>query len=228
MDTNSPESVPRHSAQSPIKITFSPGKTILKKEISVLSGGEKARLCLASILLQKNHVLLLDEPTNHLDFETVEALAKALSDANTTVVFVSHNRTFVENIATGIIEVKNGRAARYHHNYSDYVYHLRRMVEAEFGDSEKISTVKSEHVDSKNQAEEKRQLRKKISNQLRKVESTIKDLEAEKHQINSWFEANPTTFDDQKSSRLGQIHNQLSEVENQWLELQQQIEELNS
>ncbi len=198
----------------------------LKKEISVLSGGEKARLCLASILLQKNHVLLLDEPTNHLDFETVEALAEALSETNTTVIFVSHNRTFVENLATGIVEVKSGRASRYHHNYSDYVYHLRRTMEDELGITEKSSSPKSTEADSKNQAEEKRQQRKKISNQLRKIESTIKGLETEKHQINAWFEANPTNFDDQKSSRLGKIQDDLTQAENEWLELQQRLEEL--
>ena len=97
-------------------------------------------------------------------------------------------------MATGIVEVKGGRAARYHHNYSDYVYHLRRAMEEELQLSEKPTPSSSPTVqaESPNQSEEKRQLRKKTSNQLRKVESVIKDLETEKQELNSWFEAHPT------------------------------------
>ena len=66
----------------------------LSKKIEVLSGGEKARLCMAGLLLQRYNCLFLDEPSNHLDFETVEALAEALKNYGGTVLFVSHNRAF--------------------------------------------------------------------------------------------------------------------------------------
>jgi ATP-binding cassette subfamily F protein 3 len=81
------------------------------KKISVLSGGERSRLCLAGLLLAKYPVLLLDEPTNHLDFETVEALAAALRGYNGTLFFTSHDRTFVSLVATQIIEVRDGNLA---------------------------------------------------------------------------------------------------------------------
>jgi len=110
----------------------------LEKEVSVLSGGEKARLCLVAMLLEKNHVLLLDEPTNHLDFETVEALARALKETNSTVIFVCHNRTFVEILANGIIEVKDGAVRRYHHNYEDYVYHLQSKIDSEIAEDKAV------------------------------------------------------------------------------------------
>src|SRR3989338_3205941 len=80
----------------------------VKKKVSVLSGGERARLCLAGLLLTKSHVLLLDEPTNHLDFETVEALGQALKKFSGTIFFISHDRTFVNLIATAVIDIKNG------------------------------------------------------------------------------------------------------------------------
>src|SRR5262249_27989027 len=75
-----------------------------QKKIGVLSGGERSRLCLAGLLLGKFPVLLLDEPTNHLDFETVEALAAALKTYDGTILFTSHDRTFVSIVATDIIE----------------------------------------------------------------------------------------------------------------------------
>ena len=100
----------------------------VKKPVSVLSGGECARLCLAGLLLMKSAVLLLDEPTNHLDFETVEALGAALHKFRGTLFFISHDRTFVQMVATQILEVKNGSVVHYAGSYADYVYHLELEV----------------------------------------------------------------------------------------------------
>ena len=106
-----------------------------KKKISVLSGGERARMYLAGLLLAKKDVLLLDEPTNHLDFETVEALADSLQDYKGTVVFISHDRTFVNTLATKIIEVKDGHVKLYPGTYEEYVYHLEQTMETELGEA---------------------------------------------------------------------------------------------
>ena len=103
----------------------------VKKKVKVLSGGERARLVLAGLLLSKSHVILLDEPTNHLDFETVEALAQALRKFNGTVVFISHDRTFVNIVANKILEVKRGRVLRYPGSYEDYVYFREQVARGE-------------------------------------------------------------------------------------------------
>ena len=100
----------------------------VRKPISVLSGGECARLVLAGLLLMKRPILLLDEPTNHLDFETVEALGAALRQFHGTVFFISHDRTFVNLVATQIVEVKHGSVVHYSGSYAEYVYHLERQV----------------------------------------------------------------------------------------------------
>ncbi len=96
----------------------------VQKKIALLSGGERARLVLAGLLLSKSDILLLDEPTNHLDFETVEALGTALKSYTGTVFFISHDRTFVNMLASQIIEVKEGRVQLYPGTYEEYVYHL--------------------------------------------------------------------------------------------------------
>ncbi len=103
----------------------------VKKKFSVLSGGEWARACLAGLLLGKNHALLLDEPTNHLDFETVEVLGRALKSFAGTLFFISHDRTFVNLVATKIVEVKDGSVRLYPGKYEEYVYYLETTVRAE-------------------------------------------------------------------------------------------------
>ncbi|GIX42489.1 MAG: ABC transporter ATP-binding protein [Leptospiraceae bacterium] len=102
-----------------------------EKKVTYLSGGERVRLFLAGLLLQKNDILILDEPNTHLDFETTENLALALKEFDGTVFFVSHDRTFVKTIATKIIEVFNKKIQVYPGNYEDYVYHKRLEVEKE-------------------------------------------------------------------------------------------------
>jgi ATP-binding cassette subfamily F protein 3 len=101
----------------------------VRSRISILSGGERARLCLAGLLLSKSDVLLLDEPTNHLDFETVDALATALKTYAGTVLFISHDRIFVNTLATSILEVKDGKIQLYPGTYEEYVYHLETEMD---------------------------------------------------------------------------------------------------
>jgi len=103
----------------------------VKKKVKVLSGGERARLVLAGLLLTKSEVLLLDEPTNHLDFQTVEALGAALKKFHGTVFFISHDRTFVNLVANTILDVKDESITRYPGTYEDYVYYLECIARHE-------------------------------------------------------------------------------------------------
>src|SRR3989449_9225451 len=93
------------------------------KRVRVLSGGERTRLAVARMLLRPSNSLLLDEPTNHLDLDSKEVLLDALADYGGTLVFVSHDRYFVERLATKIIEVGNGTAVMYPGTYKEFLWH---------------------------------------------------------------------------------------------------------
>jgi len=101
----------------------------VEKRIAVLSGGERARLCLAGLLLGSANVLVLDEPGNHLDVETVDALAQALVDYAGTVIFTSHDRAFVAAVATDVLEVKDGRVLHVAGGYEPYLAAMNRAID---------------------------------------------------------------------------------------------------
>ncbi len=198
-------------------------KEDIKKKISVLSGGEKARLCLAGLLLGKNQVLMLDEPTNHLDFETVEALGNALRGCNSTMLFISHDRTFVNLLATGIIEVKDAHINRYHHNYEDYVYHLeKRMLREQENDSDaapaKVTPIQEGKSAPKKKAKPAEELRQD-KDKIRKIENMLGKLDKEKQQLVREFEANPA-YSKERAERFAEIDKLIAEKENEWLMLQ--------
>ena len=92
------------------------------KQIGVLSGGERNRYALARMLMQPSNFLLLDEPTNHLDMRAKDVLLTALEEFNGTLVFVSHDRYFIDKLATRIFEVEDGRVTVYPGNYEDYLW----------------------------------------------------------------------------------------------------------
>jgi ATP-binding cassette subfamily F protein 3 len=102
----------------------------VEKPIGVLSGGERARVALARILLVPANLLLLDEPTNHLDLESSEALIEALSGFEGTMLFVSHNRSFLNRLATRTWEVKAGGIVETPGNLDDWLYHQRQLAAA--------------------------------------------------------------------------------------------------
>ena len=93
------------------------------KPVRVLSGGERTRLAVARMLLRPSNVLLLDEPTNHLDLDSKDVLLDALVDYGGTLIFVSHDRYFVEKLATKIIEIGNGHAVVYPGTYAEFLWH---------------------------------------------------------------------------------------------------------
>jgi ATP-binding cassette subfamily F protein 3 len=100
------------------------------KKVRVLSGGERTRLAVARMLLRPSNTLLLDEPTNHLDLDSKEVLLDALVDYGGTLVFVSHDRYFVERLATKIIEVGHGTALVYPGTYKEFLWHKAHPQEA--------------------------------------------------------------------------------------------------
>lgn len=206
--------------------------TDLKKSISVLSGGERARLCLAGLLLQKAQLLLLDEPNNHLDFETVEALGNALTTCNSTMLFVSHNRTFVNLLATGIIEIKNGKVYRYPHNYEEYVYHLEQTMSDDNNNGNNINKSEIKPVGEKKLNDyQKRKLinaeRRKLTKKAKSLENLMVKHEAEKQEIVKDFEINPI-YSQARNEHLSKITKLLKEEETAWLTLQERLEQLDT
>ena len=97
------------------------GKEDIKKSVRSLSGGEKGRMIIGRLMLQKPNILLMDEPTNHMDMESIEALNLALDHYKGTLIFVSHDREFVSSLSTKVVELKEDGAHYYSGNYEDYL-----------------------------------------------------------------------------------------------------------
>lgn len=159
------------------------------KPLNVLSGGEKSRLALLNLLLHANNLLILDEPTNHLDMHSKDVLMNALKDFGGTVIFVSHDRGFIEGISTKVLELKPGRHREFP---GDYKYYMER-IEAEeaglVGQYEAGTGIASSTVRTTNAAEEKIaeksegklswEAKKQIEAERRKAEREVSRLENE-------------------------------------------------
>lgn len=146
----------------------------LKKKIKVLSGGEKTRVALGQILLQKKPLLFLDEPTNHLDFDTVVSLSEALAHFKGTLILVSHDRSFIKNVVSKIFEIRDGKAIVYPGNYDDYLWSLEKGTLSQL---KSLPTTEPEK-ESRIRTESASDIRKfNYKEETKKISSEIKELQ---------------------------------------------------
>ncbi|PLY03842.1 MAG: ABC transporter ATP-binding protein [Desulfuromonas sp.] len=157
----------------------------VEKKVSVLSGGERNRLALAKLLLRPANLLLLDEPTNHLDIHSKQVLLDSLKKYNGTVVFVSHDRYFVDELATRVLEVGNRQVVSWFGNYGDFLRAKERQGDSSHShdrveqQQDKANAVvdKAERVQSHAERKEKQRVEKKRLKELAAVESEVAILE---------------------------------------------------
>ncbi len=189
----------------------------IDKTVGQLSGGQKARLTLTVLSLEKDNFLLMDEPTNHLDIEAKEVLEQALDNYDGTLLFVSHDRYFINELANKIISVRDGHAKIYNGNYSYYLDEKAKQAAA-------VQEAKAEQTESttsanQNQGKLSYQEQKARDSQKRKLERAVSDaeariekLETEEQEIQTEM-ANPDIA--ASFEKLGPLQEKLSAVQEQ-------------
>ena len=161
----------------------------IKKTVSVLSGGERARLCLAGLLLSDYNVLILDEPGNHLDVDTVDALVDALQDYAGTVIFTSHDRFFTRRVASCVVEVRDGKVFNYTGKYEMYLDRVNAEVDAGEREAatERAKLPGAVAGPARAIAPAIRRGEKEIRKEIKTVEKSIAQLDAQKKALTAQF-----------------------------------------
>ncbi|RSJ98815.1 ABC-F family ATP-binding cassette domain-containing protein [Streptococcus australis] len=199
----------------------------VKKTVGMLSGGERARLLLAKLSMENNNFLILDEPTNHLDIDSKEVLENALIDFDGSLIFVSHDRYFINRVATQVLELSEEGSTLY---LGDYDYYLEKKAELEAlaaAQAEAEPASSTEEVTSNDY-----HLQKQNQKELRKITRRIEQLEAEMEELDQNIQAitetmhNTNNADDlvQLQSELDQLTVQQEAVMEEWAELAEQVE----
>ena len=199
----------------------------VKKTVGMLSGGERARLLLAKLSMENNNFLILDEPTNHLDIDSKEVLENALIDFDGTLLFVSHDRYFINRVATQVLELSEEGSTLY---LGDYDYYLEKKAELEAlaaAQAEAEPASSTEEVTSNDY-----HLQKQNQKELRKITRRIEQLEAEMEELDQKIQAITETMHStndaadlvQLQSDLDQLTVQQEAVMEEWAELSEQVE----
>jgi ATP-binding cassette, subfamily F, member 3 len=214
----------------------------VQKKVSVLSGGEKARLILCKLLLQRPNFLLLDEPTNHLDIASREVLEQALEDFSGTLCFISHDRHFIDRVANKILVVDSGRIHLFPGNYTDYQDIWKQRLEPPpLARSEAMGEEPNGDPTSLRKDQGQKRLEAERRNQLFRLRKPIQDrlaeLEAELEAAHELLDAltvrmaDPATYQDgntvqglQKAYQQGQ--QKVRELTRKWENSAAQLEEL--
>ena len=194
------------------------------KTVNQLSGGEKVRLTLCKLMLKKNNFLLLDEPTNHLDIDSKEMLELSLEDYEGTVFFISHDRYFIDKIATRILEVTPHGVVSYLGNYSDYMEKKQQLAELEAAKlAEESNATTTNNVTDYQKQKEQRRLEQQRKRQLEDIESKIAAYEEELEYKKAELFQEEVYLDSQKSA---QVQARIEELEELIMESMETWEEL--
>ncbi|WP_428910574.1 ABC-F family ATP-binding cassette domain-containing protein [Niallia sp. Krafla_26] len=187
------------------------------KIVSSLSGGEKARLALAKLMMEKANLLILDEPTNHLDLDSKEILENALIDYPGTILFVSHDRYFINRIASKVVELSNTGVTEY---LGDYNYYIEKKLEQEelqaLESPQQKVTSNAPEKNTYQQDKEAKKLERQRQRRIEQIENRIEELEQAVDK-NEQFLCDPEVFQDHVKSL------ELNEQIEKW---KQEIEEL--
>ncbi len=205
----------------------------VSKTVSSLSGGEKARLALAKLMMQKSNFLVLDEPTNHLDLDSKEILENALIDYPGTLLFVSHDRYFINRIATKVVELSGTGSFEYLGDYDYYVEKKQELEElaamkaaATETKSPEAAQTKSTSMIDKDAKKRERQIRRAIE----EIEKNMSALDVSIAQFEEQL-CDPDIFSDHEKTlaiqtALNEVKEQHEAFELEWLDLSEELEQL--
>lgn len=197
----------------------------VKKSVGMLSGGEKARLLLAKLSMENNNFLILDEPTNHLDIDSKEVLENALIDFDGTLLFVSHDRYFINRVATHVLELSENGSTLY---LGDYDYYVEKKAEVEMSQTEEDSTSnQAKEASSVNDYQAQKESQKEVRKLMRQIESLeaeIEELESQSQAISEqMLETNDASKLMELQAELDKISHRQEEAMLEWEELSEQV-----
>ena len=207
----------------------------VSKVVHNLSGGEKARLLLTKLAMKNDNFLILDEPTNHLDIDSKEVLENAVMDFNGTVLFVSHDRYFINKVATCVLEIAPQGSTLY---LGDYDYYLEKKAEQEEiaaakstaetpieNSPKEVSTGKVNYQQGKERQKQERRLKRSVE----EFEQLVEKLDAQKNDLENQM-SSPENYNDlekmgELQAKLQEISKKLAEAEENWEQASMDLEE---
>ncbi|MBQ9442898.1 MAG: ABC-F family ATP-binding cassette domain-containing protein [Lachnospiraceae bacterium] len=192
------------------------------KQVKALSGGERGRVSLAKLMLSKANFLILDEPTNHLDTTSKEILENALNEYEGTLLYVSHDRYFINQTATRILVLSNGTFTSYPGNYD---YYLEKKDNADASKDEPSASIQAESDNKLSWQEQKARdaAKRKTENRIKKIEAEIADLESRNTEIEALMSDPDIATDAEKltglSAEAGELNSRLEALYDEWAKL---------